>query len=149
RVQAMAEWLLDHDAAPEPGATILALALIGELRLAELFDRSAKEPIGDGKVEDGVALCAMGLFCVVQCAANLLVELGLGQIALDVAHFLREPLPRRLIDPVDVELRACIPDEGFQRVVKVVAPGLRRSTRISPAEPWCARGCRVPVSAGA
>src|SRR6185437_12917051 len=50
RVQAMAEWLLDHDAAPEPGATILALALIGELRLAELFDRSAKEPIGDGKV---------------------------------------------------------------------------------------------------
>ena len=59
--------------------------------------------------------------------ANLLVQLGLGQIALDVGHFLREPLPRRLVDPIDVELRGRIPDEGFQHVVKMVAPALRRS----------------------
>ena len=125
RVQAVAERLLDHHAAPEPGLPVLVLALIGELRLAELFDRGAKEPIGDREVEDGVALRAMGLFCVTQCAANLLVELGLGQIALDVGHFLREPLPRRLVDPIDVELRARIPDEGFQHVVKMVAPAFR------------------------
>src|SRR6185312_5039135 len=101
----MTEWLLDHHATPEPRLSDLVLALIGELRLAELFDRDAKETIGDGKIEDGVALCTTGLFCVAQCTVYLQVELGLGQIALDVAHFFREPLPRRFVDPVDVELR--------------------------------------------
>ena len=68
RVQTMAERLLDHDAAPEPGLPVLVLALIGELRLAELFDRGAEEPIGDREVEDRIALRAMGLLCVAQCA---------------------------------------------------------------------------------
>ena len=122
----MAERLLDHDATPELELPVLVLALIGELRLAELFDRDAKEPIGDCEVEDGIALCPMGLFRVTQCATNLLVQLGFGKIALDVGHFIREPLPRRLVDPIDVELRGRIPDEGFQHVVEMVAPALRR-----------------------
>ena len=127
RVQAVAERLLDHHAAPEPRLAVLVLALIGELRLAELLDHGAEEPVGDREIEDGVALRAMGLFRVAQCAADLLVELGLGQVALDVGHFLREPLPRRLVDPVDVELRGRIADEAFQHVVKMVAPAFRRS----------------------
>ena len=129
RVQAMAERLLDHHAAPELMLAVLVLVLIGELRLAELLDHGAKEPVGDGEVEDGVALRAMGLFGLAQRAADLLVQLGLGQVALDVGHFLREPLPRRLVDLVDVELRGGVPDEAFQRVVKMVAPALRRSLR--------------------
>ena len=66
-----------------------------------------------------------------KCAANLLVQLGLGQIALDVRHFLRKPLPRRLVDLIDVELRVAIPDEAFQHVVKwsrqlSAVPGVQR-----------------------
>ena len=129
RVQAMAERLLDHDAAPELMLPVLVLVLIGQLRLAELLDHGAKEPVGDGEVEDGIALRAMGLLCLAQRAADLLVQLGLGQVALDVGHFLREPLPRRLVDLVDVELRGGVADEAFQHVVKMVAPALRRSLR--------------------
>ena len=105
---------------------VLVLALIGELRLAELIDRDAKEPVGDSEVEDRIPLRAMGLFRVAQCATNLLVEFGLGQIALDVGHFLREPLPRRLVDPIDLKLRGRIPDKAFQHIVKMVAPAFRR-----------------------
>ena len=62
RVQAVAERLLDHHAAPELALAVLVLVLIGELRLAELFDHGAEEPIGDREVEDGVALRAVGSF---------------------------------------------------------------------------------------
>ena len=37
RIQAMAERLFDHHAAPEPMLAVLVLALIGELRLAQLL----------------------------------------------------------------------------------------------------------------
>ena len=127
RIQATTERLLNHDAAPELGLPVLVLALIGELRLAELLDRDAKEPVGDREIEDGIALCSMVLFCVSQCSTNFFVQFGLGKIALDVGHFLREPLPRRLVNSIDVELRGGIPDEGFQHVVKMVAPALCRT----------------------
>ena len=133
--EAVAERLLDHHAAPEPRLAILVLVLIGELRLAELLHHGAKESIGDREIEDDVALRAMGLLCLGQRAANLLVQLGLGEVALDVRHFLRQPLPRRLVDLVDIELRRGVSDEAFQHVVKMVAPALggslARSTPIN------------------
>ena len=129
RVQAMAERLLDHHAAPEPRLAILVLVLIGELRFAELLHHGAKESVGDGEVEDDVALRAVGLLCLGQRGADLLVQLGLGKVALNVGHFLRKPLPRRLVDVVDVELRSGVADEAFQHVVKVVAPALGGSLR--------------------
>ena len=127
RFEAVAERLLDHHAAPEPRLAVLVLVLIGELRLAELLHHGAEEAVGDREIEDDIALRAVGLFCLGQCAANLLVQLGLGEVALDVGHFLREPLPCRVVDLVDVELRGGIADEAFQHVVKMVAPALGRS----------------------
>ena len=73
RVQAMAERLLDHHAAPEPRLAVLVLVLIGELRLAEVLDHGAEEPISDREIEDGVALGAMRLFGLVESAAKFLV----------------------------------------------------------------------------
>ena len=99
----------------------------------------------------------MGLFGLAERAAKLFVKLGLGEIALDIGHFVRKPLPRRLVDVVDVELRwrrcrqsfsAC--RKGGRASFPPFPPrGPRRSTRISPAAPWCARGCRAPASPGA
>ncbi len=87
RVQAMAERLLDHHAAPELGFPVLGLVLIGQLRLAELLHHGAEEPVGDGEIEDDVALRAMGLLGLVKRAAELLVQLGLGEVALHVDIF--------------------------------------------------------------
>ena len=84
RIQAVAERLLDHHAAPESRLAVLVLVLIGQLRLAELLHHGAEEPIGDREIEDGVALGAMGLLGLVESAAKLLVQLGLGQVALDI-----------------------------------------------------------------
>ena len=128
----MAERLLDHHAAPELGLAVLVLVLIGELRLAELLHHGAKEPIGDCEIEDGIALCAVRFSGLVQGAAKLLVQLGLGQVAMDVGHLLRKPLPRRLVDVVDIELRGGVADKAFQHVVKVVAPAFRAFPRCGP-----------------
>ena len=59
---------------------------------------------------------------LVQSAAKLLVQLGLGQVALDIGHLLGKPLPRRLVDVVDIELGCGVADKAFQHVVKLVAP---------------------------
>ena len=64
-----------------------------------------------------------------QCGANLLVGLGLGKISLNVGHFLRKLLPRRLVNVVGVELGRSVADEAFQHVVKIVAPALGGSLR--------------------
>ena len=129
RVQAMAERLLDHHATPEPVLPVLVLVLIGELRLAELVHHGAEESIGDREIEDDVALGAMGLFGIVKSTAKRFVQLGLGQIALDIGHFLRKPLPRRLVDVIDIEFGHGIADKAFQHVVKMIAPAFRRSRR--------------------
>ena len=133
-LEAMAEWLLDHHAAPEPRLAILVLVLIGELRFAELIHHGAKESVGDGEVEDDVAQCAVGLFCLCQRGADFLVQVGLGEVALDVGHFFRQPLPRRLVDFVDVKFRSGIADEAFQHVVKVVAPAFGRCLTVVHAD---------------
>ncbi len=122
--EAMAERLLDHHAAPKLMLPVLVLVLIGELRLAELLHHGAKKSVRDGEVEDDVALRAMGLFCLAQLGADLLVQFGLGKISLNVGHFLRQPLPRRLVDLVEIELRCGVADEAFQHVVKMVTPAL-------------------------
>ena len=132
--EAMAERLLDHHAAPESTLAVLVLVLIGELRLAELLHHGAKEPIGDREIEDGVALGAVGLFGLFECVTKPVVQLGLRQVALDIHHFFREPLPRSLVDVVDIKLRGSVADEAFQRVVKVVAPAFRGSLRTGHAD---------------
>ena len=73
RIQAMAERLLDHHAAPESMLAVLVLGLIGELRLAELLHHRAKELIRDREIKDGVALGAVGLVSLFKCAAKLVV----------------------------------------------------------------------------
>ncbi len=89
---------------------------------------------------------------VVESAAKLFVELGLGQVALDVRHFRCQPLPRGLVDVVGVELRAGVARTSFSACRKggrasfpqFPPTGPRRSARSSPAAPWCATGCRAP-----
>ena len=73
-VQAMAERLLDHHAAPEPALAVLVLGLIDELRFVELLHRGAEKPVGDREIEDDVALGAVGLRGLVQSGAKLLVQ---------------------------------------------------------------------------
>ena len=77
----MAERLFDHDAAPELMLPVLVLALIGKLRFAKSVYHGAKESVGDGEVENDVALRAMGFLCRVQRIPNILVQLGLGKIS--------------------------------------------------------------------
>ena len=122
RLHAVAERLLDHDATPERRLAAGVGALLGELRLAELVDDGAEEAVGDGQVEDGVALCAVSSLRLAQHVADPTVDLGLGEIARDVRHLVGEPFPRRLVDAVDVELRALVADEALQHVVEAVAP---------------------------
>ena len=157
RLEAMAEWLLDHHAAPEPRLAILVLVLIGELRFAELIHHGAKESVGDGEVEDDVAQRAVGLFCLCQRGADFLVQVGLGEVPLHVGHFSRQATstPRRRFR------RRRIPQRHFRRSFSACREGgrassrplphrgPRRSTRICRAAPWCARDCRVPASLGA
>ena len=130
--EAMAERLLDHHAAPEARLAILVLVLIGELRLAELLHHGAEEPVGDGEIKDDVALRAVGLLGLAQRDANFLVQLGLGEVALDVRHLLRKPFPRSLVDLIDIELRRGVADEAFQHVMKMIAQALGRSLRRGP-----------------
>jgi hypothetical protein len=129
RVQAVAERLLDHHSAPEPLRPVMPLALRGELRVAELLHHGPEEPVGDREIEDGIALCAMVLFCRVESAAKLLVQCGARQVALDIRHPVRKTFPCRLVDAVNIELRGGIADEALQHVVKMVAPALRGSSR--------------------
>ena len=153
RFEAMPEWLLDHHAAPEPRLAILVLVLIGELRLAELLHYGAEEPVGDGKVENDVALRAVGLLYLGQRDANFRIQFRLGEVALHVRYFFRQPFPCRLVDLVDVKLGGGVSDEAFQHVVKAVAQALGSSlamvhankSEISPAAPSCAKGCREPA----
>src|SRR5580704_2286692 len=96
--------------------------LLGEPGLAELIDDGAEEAVGDSEVEYGVALCAVSSFHLVQHVADPTVDLGLGEIARDVRHLVREPCPRRLVDTGDVEFRGGVADEALQHAVEAVAP---------------------------
>ena len=125
----MTEWLLDDHATPKPLLPVLVLVLIGEFRLAELIHNGAEESIGDREIEDDVALGAMRLFGLVKSTAKRFVQFGLGQIALDIRHFLRKPLPSSLVDVIDIKFGHGISDKAFQRIVKVVAPAFRSSRR--------------------
>ena len=49
-------------------------------------------------------------------------------------HLLREPLPRGLVDVVDVELGRGVADKAFQHAVKMVAPAFRRPLRSGDAD---------------
>ena len=129
RLQAVTERLFDHHAAPEFVLAVLVRFLVGEFGGAELLHHGAEEPVGNGEVEDRVALRAMRLFGIAQRAADLFVQLGLGQVALDVGQFRGKPLPDRVVDVIDVELRRGVSDEAFQHVVKMVSPAFGRAGR--------------------
>ena len=77
-LQAVAEWLLNHDAAPEAILAVCVLFLICKLCFAELLDHGAEQPIGNGEIKDGVAACAVGLFGVIEDHAELVIQLRLG-----------------------------------------------------------------------
>ena len=79
-------------------------------------------------------LGAVGLFSLVEGAAKLVVQLGLGQVALDINHLLRKPLPRVLVDVVDIELRGGVADKAFQHVMKLVTPAFGGSLRPGNAD---------------
>src|SRR6185437_3569309 len=89
----------------------------------------AKEPVGNGEVEEHVTPGVMGLLYLSQRAADLFVQHGLSEIALQVGHLPREPLPCRIIYPVDVELRTGVAHEALEHGVKVIAPALSRPCR--------------------
>ena len=134
RAQAMAEWLLDDHATPKSLLPILVLVLIGEFRVAELVHHGAEELIGNREIEDDVALGAMRLFGIVKSTAKRFVQFGLGQIALDIRHFLRKPLPSSLIDVIDIKFGHRISDKAFQPIVNVIAPAFRSSRRSRHAD---------------
>src|SRR5690606_21562928 len=56
RGQIVAERLFDNDAAPEIALAVAILVLVGEPGLAEVIDYGAEEAVGDGEIEDDVAL---------------------------------------------------------------------------------------------
>jgi hypothetical protein len=112
----------------------LDVALIGQLRFAQLFDHGAEEPIGDREIEDGVALSAMGLCGLVKSTAKLLVQLGRRQIGLDIRRSRRKPLPHGLVYVVDIELRGGVAYKAFQHVVEVATPALRGFLRPAHAD---------------
>ena len=128
-VEAMPERLLNHHATPEARLAALVLVLIGELGLAEMLHDGAEQPIRDREIEDGVAFRTVGLFGFSRALPKLLVQLRLGQVAPDINHFLREALPHRLIEVIDIELGGSVADEALQRVVKLRAPGFRGTLR--------------------
>src|SRR5665213_1898449 len=134
RVQAMAEWLLDHDAAPEPLLAVRALALVRELCLTELLDNRSEETISDREIEDDVAFRAPRLCGIVKSAANPIVQFGFGQVAADIDHLLRQPCPRRLVDVVDVKTGIGVANKALQRIVKAVPPAFRGPLRPGDAD---------------
>src|SRR5262245_12604385 len=105
RFQAMAERLLDNDAAPET-----AFALIGEPGVAKLIHRWPEETTRNRKIEDDVPLRAVSLRDPVEFLAEPVIEVGVREIPLDKGHSIREPFPCRLVDMVDFELVGGIAD---------------------------------------
>ena len=59
---------------------------------------------------------------LVEDAAKPFVQFGLSQVALDINHLLRKPLPHLLVDMVDVEFRGDVADKACQHAMKLITP---------------------------
>ena len=149
----MTERFFDYHAPPKRMFSVIALVLIGQFRFAELLDHRRKKLVGDCEIEYRVAGCAMGLLGLVQRGAKLLVHSRLTKVAADVRHFLGKPVPRDLIDVVDIEPRRGVADVTLQHIMQarlansasLLPFALHRSGQSSPATPWYERGCRAPA----
>ena len=64
----------------------------------------------------------MFLFRLVESAANFIVQLRLGQVALDINHLVRKPPPQIFIDVVNIELRGGVANKACQHAMKLVTP---------------------------
>src|SRR5262245_35956843 len=94
----MAERLLDHHPAP------VAISLRYETRGREAIDHSAEKAIRDGEVEKIVACCAGGAVQLRQVLTQATVRPRIGEVALQIGHAVRKPLPGGLVDVVHLEL---------------------------------------------
>ncbi len=136
RLQVVAEGFLEHDAPPVAGLAVFANRLLNQSRLVELLDRWAEELLGDGKVEDDVALGPLGLLRLRERSAQFIVELGLAQIALHIIHLVGEAAPSLLVNTAAVEFRG-FSGIAFQLFAKIIAPafgGCIRSGRADKRE---------------
>ena len=88
---------------------------------AERRDRRAEEAVGNGEVEQAVAGRAGGLVQFRQMLAKLAIRFRIVEIARHVAHPLGEPLPRGLVEIVEMKL-AIVGDESLHGLGEVGAP---------------------------
>ncbi len=125
RIQAVAERLFNHHAPPIAMLAVLVLVLIGQPGIGQMLHHRAEETPGDGEIEDDIAPRVMALFRLAQFAADRVIEFRLRQIAANIRHFLRKPLPHRFVDAHAGGLA----DKIFQHVVKTITPAFGGSFR--------------------
>src|SRR5580704_5309850 len=134
RVEAVAKRLVEDDASPKWRLAALVFALIGELRLTELLDDGAEQAVGDREIKDDIPTGALGLLRLAENIAQIVVELGLGQVAANIRHLCSQLLPGVFVDMVGVEFRSGTADKTFQHVVKLITPAFYGFVRAGNAD---------------
>ena len=81
-----------------------------------------KELFGDGKVEDDIALRAVSLIGFGERGAQVVVKLGLAQIALHVRHLVGKAVPSLFVNAAANAAAVRPPGIGFQFFIKIIAP---------------------------
>src|SRR6476469_4165440 len=114
----MAERLFDNDPAP------LAVTLSRKARRTERGNRRTKETIGNREIEQPIARGAGRLVQSGQMLAEPAIGLRTVEIARQIAHPGGEPLPRRLVEFVEMEL-AIVRDESLHCIGEMRLPLVR------------------------
>jgi hypothetical protein len=115
--------LLDHDAAPI-SRPVFGIALARQTDGAEAVDHRPKEAVGNREIENRIALCAVAAFGCLQRVVKVAVETGVGEIALQIVHSLREAVPSLLVDMTAIEL-GCLADRHLQEIIEAASPAFR------------------------
>ena len=115
RLQVVAERLFHDDAAK-------ALFIRrNQSRFAKLLGDGGEEAVGGGQVKKDVALEVLVLVNLRQQGLQVLVGLGLFEIALQEGHAGRDGIPQRLVHLGDFAFAALV-QPAFQEIAQVVLP---------------------------
>src|SRR3984893_18395892 len=118
RRQIVAERFFNHYPTPS------AVSLRYKARGAKPGDCHAEKAIRDGEVEKIVTCGTSWLIQLHQMFVKPAVGLWIVEITLQIAHAVGKPLPRVLVNTVNLEL-AFVPDEFFHCIGEASAPFLR------------------------
>jgi hypothetical protein len=94
-----------------------------------LSDDVREKTARDSEIEDCIAQRGVLGLRRVKCHGDVGIEFGLGDITLKIRHPLRQPVPHRLVDPVDAELGVIVADEAGEHGVQAALPAARRIWR--------------------